>query len=44
LSGWLDFANRRRKKEAASLLGLHTMAARGEIKNVKKQIKEAERD
>jgi hypothetical protein len=40
LAGLLHFAARRKKREAAQLLGLHAMAARGEPRELKKKLKE----
>lgn len=44
LSAFLHFATKRRTGEAASALSIGTMAARGEIKDVKKKLKEMEKE
>jgi len=40
ISGWLYFAARRKRMEAAETLSLHTLASRGDPKDLKKQHKE----
>lgn len=40
MSAFLVLANKRRMRQAAEALGLHTMAARGEPGAIKKQLKD----
>jgi hypothetical protein len=40
LAGFLGFAARRQKREAAVTLSLHSMAARGDPKDVNARLKE----
>jgi hypothetical protein len=42
--GTLHFAERRRRRESREALSLHAMAARGDPKAVKKQLKELDPD
>ena len=44
MAAFLHFANTRRRAEAARDLSLHALAARGEPRELKKQLKELERD
>ncbi|MCW2854370.1 MAG: hypothetical protein JWM84_4034 [Nocardioides sp.] len=39
MAGYLSIANKRRMRQAAEDLGLHTMAARGDPRTIKKQLK-----
>ena len=44
IAGSLYFAERRRKREAAERLSLNVLAARGEPRELKKQIEDLQRD
>ena len=44
IAGSLYFAVRRRKREAAERLALDTLAARGEPREVKRQIEQLQRE
>jgi hypothetical protein len=44
IAGALYFAGRRRKRDAAERLALDTLAARGEPREVKRQLDQLQRD
>lgn len=44
LAGYVQFAAKRRKRHTAELISIHATAARGDPKEIKRQLKELSKD